>query len=257
MSQLRLGFVESIIGKSTIGAGEFVKDRNRDLELLRYVGRHGVVRIGQVMAAMDAGRTVTYDRVAACVEAGLLERLELVRSEPGLLRATREGLRYAGLGLPLAVISPGAVDHWLRCASTAQLLGRHFGHERVLTEREIALTEQIEERPIASAEVGTLPNGAPRMHRADLAVLAEAGTIAIEVELTPKSPQRLQALMRGWRRAVAARVVAEVHYHCAPGQTRRAVERAVAKVHAQEVIAIGEVVSGPATEPPSTAPERS
>ena len=168
------------------------------------------------MAAMDAGRSVTYDRVAACVGAGLLERLELVRSEPGLLRATREGLRYAGLGLPVAVISPGAVDHWLRCAATAQLLGNHYGHERVLTEREIVLAEQIEERPIASAKVGELPNGKPRLHRPDLAVLDEAGTIAIEVELTPKSPRRLQALMRAWRRAVGAGVVAEVHYHCAP-----------------------------------------
>ncbi len=202
-----------------------------------------MVRIGQVMVAMEAGRTVTYDWVAACVEAGLLERLELVRSEPGLLRATRDGLRYAGLGLRVAEVSPGAVDHWLRCATTAQLLGKRFGHDRVLTEREIVLAEQIEERPIASAEVGTLPNGAPRMHRADLAVLADSGTIAIEVELTPKSPQRLQALMRAWRYSVGRRVVAEIHYHCAPGQTRQAVERAVAKVYAQEFIAIGKAVS--------------
>lgn len=80
------------------------------------------------------------------------------------------------------------------------------------------------------------------MHRADLAVLTEGGRIAVEVELTPKSPRRLQALMRSWRWAVGSRVVAEVHYHCAPGQTRKAVERAVAKVHAEEFIAIGEAV---------------
>jgi hypothetical protein len=299
--------IESAVGE----ARETGPRRNRDMDLLRYVGRHGVVRIGQVMAAMGAGRSVTYDRVAVCVDAGLLERLELVRSEPGLLRATREGLRYAGLGLPVAVVSPGAVDHWLRCAATAQLLGEEFGHERILTEREIVLAEQIEERPIASAKVGELPNGAPRMHRADLAVLPEGhslisssvpgasspagaeawdsgypassrGTtspsssrtqgggrcertdvrerdprtedtemrsatsfirpIAVEVELTPKSPRRLEGIIRGWRRAVGSGVVAEVRYHCAPGQTRRAVERAVAKVHAQEVIGIGEVV---------------
>ena len=50
-----------------------------------FVGRHGLVRIEHAMAAMGAGRTVTYGRVAACVQAGLL-------------RATRQGLRYAGLG---------------------------------------------------------------------------------------------------------------------------------------------------------------
>jgi hypothetical protein len=234
--------MEAVIESRTVEARETGLRRNRDRELLRYVGRHGVVRIGQVMIAMEAGRSVTYDRVATCVEAGLLERLELIRSEPGLLRATREGLRYAGLGLPVAVVSPGSVDHWLRCASTAQLLGRHFGHDRVLTEREIRFTEQLEERPIASAEVGTLPNGAPRMHRADLAVLAEAGTIAVEVELTPKTPRRLQTLIRAWRYEVAGGKVKEVHYHCAPGQTRKAVERAIVKVHAQEFIWVGKVV---------------
>jgi hypothetical protein len=217
--------------------------RDRDLELVRYVGRHGLVWIGHVMVAMGAGRTVTYDRVAACVEAGLLERVELVRSESGLLKATRDGLRYAGLGLPVAKITPGMVDHWLRCATTAHLLGERFGHDKVLTEREIRFIEQLEEHPIASAEVGTLPNGVPKRHRADLAVLVEGGTLAFEVELTPKAPRRLQALMRAWRYAVGRRTVAEVHYHCAPGQTRTAVERAIAKVHAQEFIAVSEVVA--------------
>src|SRR5690242_621317 len=130
--------METVIGKSSVGSG-VVRSRCRDLELLRYVGRHGLVRIEQVMVAMGAGRSVTYQRVASCVEAGLLERLELLRTEPGLLRATRDGLRYAGLGLPLAKVSPGAVDHTLRCASVAQRLGEEFGHERILTEREIVL----------------------------------------------------------------------------------------------------------------------
>lgn len=232
--------MDAVIESSVVRALGTGPGRDRDLELVRYVGRHGVVRIAQVMVAMDAGRTVTYDRVASCVEAGLLERLELIRSEPGLLRATRDGLRYAGLGLPVPVVSPGSVDHWLRCASTAQMAGNRYGHERVLTEREIVLAEQIAERPIASAKVGKLPNGKPRLHRPDLAVLADAGTIAIEVELTPKSPRRLEGIIRAWRQASW---VSEVHYPCAPGQTRRAVERAVRNVRAGNKIVVGEVVA--------------
>jgi hypothetical protein len=285
--------METLIGRHPVRSRPKAAGRCRDRELLRYVGRHGVVSIEHVMAAMGAGRTVSYDRVAACVQRGLLERFDLLRSEPRLLRATRAGLRFAGLGLPVAVVSAGSAEHWLRCASTAQLLGEHYGHERVLTEREIVLAEQIAERPLASAMVGTLPNGAPRMHRADLAVRPEghplirpsadeetgpqgpssprtqggwqgertdscvtrshptedsgmrsvpAALIAIEVELTPKSPRRLESILRGWRGAVGARVVAEVHYHCAPGPTRRALERAVAKVYAEQFVAIAEVV---------------
>lgn len=210
----------------------------KDRELVRLIGRFGAVAIPHVMAAAGVGRTAAYRRVAACIERGLLERLDLLRDELSLLRATREGLRYAGLGLPVAVISPGAVDHWLRCATTALLLGEQFGHDRVMTERELRAVERIEGRPIASAKVGELPGGAPRLHRPDLVLLGGERPVAVEVELTPKSPRRLEQLIRAWRRASW---VAEVRYLCEPGQTRRAVERAVQKTRAHERIRIEEV----------------
>lgn len=227
---------------------------------------------------MGVGRTAAYRRVAACVEAGLLERLELLRDEPSLLRATREGIRYAQLGgLRVAEVSPGAVDHWLRCASTAQRLGERFGHERIRTERELVFAEKLAERPLASAVIGRLPGGQPRLHRPDLVLLAPATNaartsdavagpplqggqgvgasadgsgreaeqsavwpIAIEVELTPKAPRRLEAILGAWHRADW---VWQVHYYCAPGQTRRAVERAVARVGAADKIFIAKALS--------------
>jgi hypothetical protein len=212
----------------------------RDREVVRFVGVHGAVAMEHVMAALGVGRTAAYRRVAACIEGGLLERLDLLRGEPSLLRATRAGLSYAGLGLGPAVISPGSVDHWLRCATTALELGEEFGAARILSERELALAERIEERPIASAQVGELPTGAPRLHRPDLAILTEELPIAVEVELTPKAPRRLEALIRSWRRA---NWVGEVRYYCEPGQTRRAVERAIEKTHAQDRVRVLEVVS--------------
>lgn len=228
-----------------------LKRGSRDRELLRYVGRHGLVSIEHVMAALGVGRTAAYRRVAACIEAGLLERLDLLRSEPSLLRATRAGLRYAGLGLPLAVVSPGAVDHWLRCATTAQRLAAEFGAERILTERELALHERIEGKPIASARLGENPDGSPRLHRPDLAVLPPVTypvsiedwrirrPIAVEVELTPKAPRRLEQIIRAWRRAGW---VEEVRYCCAPGTTTRAVQRAVDKTRAEQTVHIYEAV---------------
>jgi hypothetical protein len=235
------------------------------------------------MAAMNAGRTVSYNRVAACVQRGLLERFDMLRSEPRLLRATRAGLRYAQLGgLPVAVVSAGSADHWLRCASTAQLLGEEFDPTQILSERELVLAEQIEGRPLASAKVGELLDGSPQLHRPDLVIMPAAGggyggaaatlagtsdavadriaqggqgvgasaassgceaeqlPIAVEVELTAKAPRRLKGVIRGWRRASW---VAEVRYYCAPGPTRRAVERAVTELRAQERIRILEVVA--------------
>jgi hypothetical protein len=203
-----------------------------------------VVTVEQVMAAMGAGRTASYRRIAACVEIGLLERLALLREEPTVLRATRDGLNYAGLGLPVAAVTPGLVGHDLRCVDVALLVGRRFGHERVLTEREFTWREQSEGQEIASIDLagaGGRGRGLPRKHRADLAVLTETGTIAIEVELTAKAPTRLEGLLRAWRRAQVEQVVSEVHYLCAPGKTRRAVERAATKVQAQDSFLIADV----------------
>ena len=216
-----------------VGAGE---RGDRDRELVRLIGRHGAMSMEQLIRAMEVGRTVTYRRFQRCEEAGLVERLRIPGSGP-VLHATRDGIRYAGLGLPVAAISPGGVDHMLRCTSVAIRVGERYGHERVLTEREIAFAEAIEERPIASAKLGSV-HGRPRYHRADLAVFTEKGTIGVEVELTPKAPARLRAIVAAWRRAPH---IHHVEYLCAPGQTHRGVERAVAKVGAGDKIAVFKV----------------
>lgn len=212
---------------------------DRDRDLVCYAGRHGIVTVPLVMKAMGVGRTVAYRRASVCIEAGLLERLEILRSEPPLLRATREGLRYVGLGLPLAEVSPGTVTHWLRCVSTARVLCKRYGVERVLTERELVQAESIEGEPIASARVGTLPNGAPRYHRPDLVVLTDSGVSAVEVELTAKAPARLAKIMRAWRNA---RCVVRVQYVCPPGPTARAVKKAISKTDAGHKVSMVERV---------------
>lgn len=210
----------------------------RDRRLLRFVARHGVVCVDQVRRELGVGRTAAYRRVAACIEAGLLERIDLLREEPSLLRATRQGLKYVGLGgLCVAEISPGAVPHWLQCTTVAQIGGEQFGHDLIRTERELVFAEQLAGRPLASAVVGRLRNRKPRLHRPDLVLLTEKGPIAIEVELTPKSPGRLEAILSAWRRADW---IWRVDYYCAPGQTHRAVERAAAKVRMGERIFIAE-----------------
>jgi hypothetical protein len=227
--------METTIGAIPVGSQPQPQPQSRDQELVGFVGRHGVVTIGHVMAALGLGRATAYRRAAACIEARLLERLELLHFEPSLLRATRAGLRYAGLGLPTAVVSPASVDHRLRCASTAQLLAAEFGAGTVLTERELVAAERAEGRPVASARLS-----ARRLHRPDLAVLSGARTVAVEVELNPKGPRRLGPIVRAWQQADW---VSEVRYYCAPGPTRRGVERAVEKADAPERIRIFDAVS--------------
>src|SRR5215475_9074624 len=165
------------------------KGGERDRELVRLIGRHGAMSIGQLMVAMGVGRTAAYRRFQRCEEVGLVERLRLTRTTPTVLHATRDGLRYAGLGLTVAAISPASIDHALRCTAHALALERSYGEGCVLTEREIILAELVEEEPVASANVS---ERGPRRHRADLAVVVDGETIAIEVELTAKAPRRLE-----------------------------------------------------------------
>jgi hypothetical protein len=213
----------------------------RDRDLLIYIACQGVVAIDHVMSALVVGRTAAYRRVSHCVEAGLIERLELLRTEPSLLRVTRKGLRYLGLdALPVAEVTPATAPHWLRCASVARhLYETEFDAHEIFSERDIRLAEQMQRDPVASAKVGELSIGGPRYHRPDLAIVNPGEVIAIEVELSLKAPRRLQAILRGWRRADWVR---EVRYYAAPGPVTRGLERAVAKTHTAEKVQILELV---------------
>lgn len=200
-----------------------------DRELLNYIGRHGVVMVDHVIAALDVDRATAYRHISSCIEGRLLERFTLVHSKLPLLRATRRGLRYAGLPyLPSAEVSLGSVDHRLRCASTAQLLSQEFPLATILSERDIRARERSSGQLIASARLSN-----SRLRLPDLAVLTDAGTIAIEVELSPKGPACLDPIIDGWTKADW---ISETRYYTKEGTTRRGVERAIRKANASNRI---------------------
>lgn len=202
--------------------------QNHDWAIVDFIGRYGVVTIDHVVASLGLARRTAYRRTAACVEGRLLERFQFLNLEPSLLCATRRGLRYAGLALTPAKVSFASVDHRLRSASTAQLLAQEFDPSQILSERQLIHAERLAAKPLFSAR---LPKS--RLHRPDLAVQTDDQTIAAEVELSPKNPRRLEAIMRAWKEATW---ITEVRYYVQPGPTRRGVERAIAKVDAADRI---------------------
>lgn len=203
----------------------------RDWEIVRWVGRLGAVTLSQLRLRFGLGRTVGYRRVAACVDGGLLERVDLLRWQPSLIRATRRGLRLTGLPFSVAQVPPELVGHWTACGWVALALEREFGSEALRSEREIRVAERWHAQPLASAKLGENPDGSDRLHRPDLAVILEGRMIGIEVELTPKAPKRLEAIVKAWRRA---RWVSSIRYYVPEGGTRRGVERAVERMRAAE-----------------------
>jgi hypothetical protein len=209
--------------------GSSARPASRDWEIVRWVARMGAVTIEHLRSRFALGRTAAYRRVAACIEVGLLERVSPLRGQPSLIRATRRGLRYAGVRCGVAAVPPELVAHHIACTSIGLLLESEFGEDAVLSERELCVIERDQSRSIASAKLGEHPDGSPKLHRPDLAVMPSSGVVGVEVELTPKAPRRLEAIIRAWRRA---RWVESVRYYAEPGETLRGLERAVAKVHA-------------------------
>lgn len=207
----------------------------RDWQIVRWVARMGAVTLAQLRARFELGRTVAYRRTAVCMTAGLLERVETLRGQPALIRATRRGLRFTGVQLRVAEVRPELVGHWIACGDVALLLETEFGPGAVLSEREIRALERDEARPVASAVVGESPDGSQILHRPDLAVLSDGHWVAVEIELTPKAPQRLEAIVRAWRRA---RWLAGARYYVWPGAVATGVERAIARTHAEGRVAL-------------------
>lgn len=217
------------------GQGQIRLVTTRDLDLVRWIGRIGAVTIDQLMTRFRLGQSVAYDRIAACVTAGLLNRSAVVYEAPAFLTATRGGLELVGLGLPEVLVSTALARHHHVCGEVAIWLEERHGPQSVLSVRELVFEERLTGRPIASAKVGELASGQPRLHRPDFAILGPTANRAIEVELTPKAPVRLDRIIRSWRRS---RCVEEVTYICAPGATRRAVERAIRRTRSEEDVRV-------------------
>ncbi len=206
--------------------GERISER--DLEVLEFVVRFGVVPRSAVAVWAKTGRSVTFDRERRLREAGLIEVHPAFGAGGSLLVATPLSLRVCEREeLRRPRLSPWTARHSVIVAGVAARLER--GGEQLLSEREIAAAERSEEARIYSAE----PAGRPqRFHRPDLIRLGPAPE-AIEVELTNKTPTRLDALLRGWRRALGQRKLGRVIYLCPPN-TLRSVQRARRRIRAED-----------------------
>lgn len=205
----------------------------RDVEVLEFIARFGVVPRSAVAVWAATGQTATLTRERRLREAGLLEVRCGVWGEGKLLAATVAGLRVCGRGdLRRARFSLASVGHESAVAELAAALERQG--QRTLSEREILARERAEGRRLLSAQ---LTGG--RFHRADLIRAGEDGEPpeAIEVELTAKGQARLDQLLRAWRRAVAEKRLSRVRYLCPP-QTRGVVERAIKRTKTGTEIAV-------------------
>jgi hypothetical protein len=162
-------------------------------------------------------------RLSLAERRGLLGVWRPLREQAALYSVTRAGLRAAGVsGLEPARISAAGARHVLLCSLVAAELACRYPGRAVIGEPELRREERAAGRPLASLPPG---RAGESTHRPDL-VLAQPGggpPIAVEVELTVKSPRRLAAICRAWARS---RHVGGVLY-VAPEPVRPALGRAI------------------------------
>jgi hypothetical protein len=193
----------------------------RDLEVLEFVARFGVVPRDVVARWAETGRAVTAARERRLRGSGLVEVLPAFGDSGRLVICSRRGLRAVlREDLPIPKFSPGSVRHTAEVARVGTVLEREGA--KVLSEREILAAERIAGRRIYSASMSVRS-----FHRPDLMAVSEV-VEAVEVELTAKAPHRLDSILRAWRRAVMDRKMARVRYFCADvaaDSVRRSIDR--------------------------------
>lgn len=181
----------------------------RDLEVLEFVARFGVVPRQAAATWAGTARAVTAARERRLREAGLIEVRPGFGDTGRIVICKRAGLRACCREeLPTPRPSPATLIHSVACAHVAAQLERD-GY-RVLSEYEITAREQAERKRIYSARTRE-----GRHHRPDLVVLGDPPE-AIEVELSDKSNRRLDGIFRGWRLAIAEKRFGRVRYLCSP-----------------------------------------
>ena len=190
----------------------------RDVEVLEFVARFGVVPRDAVALWAQTARTMTWRRERRLREAGLLEVVRPHSGEAPFLLATRDGLALCTRDeLPVSEISLATLGHFAAIARLAARLER--AGETLLSERELLAHERALGEHAFSVR---LANGT--LHRPDLISIPPWSTAEqwgravptkpIEVELVQKGARRLDRILYGWRREVRAGRFVAPRYYC-------------------------------------------
>lgn len=207
--------------------------------IIRWTARMGAITAEALARRQGTSVPSARARLLGAERARLVTRTRPLAGKPALYTITRAGLRACALrGLDPCRVSASNAWHLIVCAEVAASLERCYPDHQVLGERELRRDEREAGGPLASADLGVGPGGSPLLHRPDLVLWPsrpEDGLpVAVEVELTVKSPGRLASICLAWARC---RCVCGVLY-LAPREVERALGRAIESARAGEQITV-------------------
>jgi hypothetical protein len=170
----------------------------RDVEVLTWMGRYGMVTAAQVARRFflrDGGATGSR---SARNRLSRLESLDLVRRDipfarhPGVLRLTAAGAELADAHIAPAGWVPAEIAHSLAVVDLMEMLASEHAGAVVRTEREIRVDRGAEGRGRSIGTDGRIPDGE--------LVLKSGRTVAVELDLTPKRSPDVARIIRSYQR---------------------------------------------------------
>ena len=170
---------------------------DRDLEILRWITRHGIVTAELVGRRFFwnpqrklYGQWAAYRRLAALDTLRLVIRDKPYASKPEVIRVTREGARIADVGLRPARLVLSELDHALAVVRLAERLAFEHRGSELITERELR-AQRYRERLAGEREtsVGRTPDAHLRIPVKGKRKQIE--DVALELDLTRKDRRAL------------------------------------------------------------------
>jgi hypothetical protein len=194
----------------------------RDDAIVRFVGLQVAVEARQIAAWQQMDKAHVFRRCKRLVELGLLRQERVAHGQPGLSLATRAGLEFAELELPVAKLNLWSYAHEVELVWLHIDLEREFGPGSVLTERQIRTLEGRAAWEAERSHERHRPrhalsgNGGPRsLHFPDLVVeggAPQGGLLFVELELSVKAAERRREIVGAY---VRGSHVERVRYYAA------------------------------------------
>ena len=168
---------------------------DRDIRIFKWVNGWGAVTVELLAAWLGVDFSTAARRVRKLIEAGFLRRIEVLGLRERPIALTEEGQRAAKDELtPLSGVRLGTWNHDCQmCALEPQIL-RWFPNGVLHPDRRIRIN-----RALRGSTTSHVPDA--ELHR------AVGAPIAFELELSPKAPDRIQAIIDGYVTSDYAAVV--------------------------------------------------
>jgi hypothetical protein len=200
----------------------------RDLEILKFINDFGFCEMPQIERQFSLKKPRSYQVVKRLINAGLLMHEYILHKQHGIYRLTKLGEKWTDFPA-LKFVSLGGYSHQLKVIDVYQQLMQHYPDAFWMSERRLKQDKFSTGR--WRRRYGHIADG--------MLLFPDGKRIAIEVELTMKTKDRLNKIVKSYG---ANFDIKEVWYFCAKEITHKVKKEIANKAHVRVFELTGQVL---------------